>query len=221
MKKIFKQKSLIFSLLAVFVISITFSSCNNNKAYDQEIKAADALFKKEQYLQSKTHYSKALTLKKGEAYPKDQIAKINTLLTQIKNEQYNAKIKEADAFFNNKEYKRAKRAYLSASTTKPNENYPKQKINEIDALTAKSTVDKSKPYLVVVGSYAIESNAYAHQKKLNNQGFKSTVVKSVIGNYLVSIKSFNTLTKSYNYLDALEDGDQEEYDPEVWVYKIK
>lgn len=186
MKTTTKKINFIFSLLFVFAISATFTSCSKtNDRYNKEIKTADSLFNKQQYLESKTYYVNALKLKKGEAHPTNQIVKIDVLLSEMKD-------------LNNKK---------------------DSEIKETEPVTVKE-VKKPNPYLVVVGSYEVESNAYARQKKLNNKGFKSSVVKSATGNFLVSIKSFNTLTKSYNYLNSIDEN--EDFDiNEAWVYKIK
>ena len=72
----------------------------------------------------------------------------------------------------------------------------------------------------MIASYAIASNATAHQKKLNSKGYTTSIVKSSKGNFLLSIQSFSTLTKSYNYLESLDMSDDYDID-EAWVYEIK
>ena len=182
MKKSTKKNAFIFSLLLAFAISFT-SCSDDNAAYKKEVETADAFFKKQQYNQAKTAYLKAAKLNKDEVYPKNQIAKINTILNDNKE----------------KEIK------------------PETEVKEIKVVKEAKVAN---PYLVVIASYAIESNATAHQKKLNNKGYKTSIVKSSQGNFLVSLQAFSTLTKSYNYLESLDISD--DYDiNEAWVYKIK
>ncbi|MBL4904553.1 MAG: SPOR domain-containing protein, partial [Flavobacteriaceae bacterium] len=88
--------------------------------------------------------------------------------------------------------------------------------NEIEKLTTVVVVVKSEPYHVIAGSYAIEANATALQKKFSDNGRKSTIEKSRNGNFLVSLNSFATLTAAYNHLITLED----DFDTPIWVYRI-
>lgn len=183
MKNTFTRNTFIFSILFAFAIS--FTSCSEDTtAYKKEIETADSFFKKQQYNEAKTYYLKAAKLNKGETYPTNQIAKINTLLSEIKEK----KVK------------------------------PDTEVKVTKVVATKTKIQN--PFIVVIASYAIESNAKAHEKKLNNKGYKISIVKSSAGNFLVSLDAFNTLTKSYNYLESLDIS--EDYDiNEAWVYEIK
>mgnify|MGYP002639901559 CR=1 FL=1 len=217
MKNALQKTKYIYFLFFTLLISLTFSSCNDNKAYTKEISTADSLFTNQKFKEAKIHYAKALELNKGEVYPTEQITKIDELISKKLDFNYQNKLQEADAFFENKEFDKAKRAYVDASNLKPNEGYPKAKINEIEKLTtAKPIVVTSKAYHVVAGSYAIEANALALQKGFSDNGRKSTVEKSRNGNFLVSLNSFTTITEAYNYLITLED----DFDTSIWVYKL-
>ena len=188
MKTSTKKKSFTFLFLATLLISLIFTSCSdkNQEAYNKEIKTADALFKKQQFNEAKTYYLKASQLKKDETYPKNQISKINTILSEINDKKTKEDTKNKEA----------------VTTTK------------------KSEIKNKKPYVVVVASYAITSNAKAHQKKLNSKGYNTTIVKSDAGNHLIGLQTFKTLTASYNYLESLDISD-DYYINEIWVYKIK
>jgi hypothetical protein len=184
MKKSIKNNSLLFSLL--FALAISFIACSDDNAtYKKEIETADAFFKKQQYDEAKTYYLKAAKLNTEETYPTNQVAKINTILNDIKE-------KEA-----------------------------KPQVEVTEAKVIKETkVKVTNPYIVVIASYSIESNATAHQKKLNSKGYTTSIVKSSKGNFLLSLQSFSTLTKSYNYLESLDMSDDYDID-EAWVYEIK
>ena len=176
MKNLFKTS---FALILFFSFSLLFTSCSNDKEYNSEITTADSLFTNQNYTKAKTHYLKAFELKKNETYPTEQITKIDDLKGKKVDFDYTNKIEAADAFFDNKEYNNAKRAYVDASTLKPGEAYPKAKINEIEKLTTIVEVTESKPYHVIAGSYAIEANADAlHKKFSDKEGRKSTIEKS-------------------------------------------
>ncbi|MDG1529568.1 MAG: hypothetical protein P8I51_06715 [Polaribacter sp.] len=182
MKKSIKNNSLLFSLL--FALAISFIACSDDNAtYKKEIETADAFFKKQQYDEAKTYYLKAAKLNTEETYPTNQVAKINTIISEIK-----VKLEK--------------------------------KVEEVKPIVTETKITVKNPYLVVIASYAIASNATAHQKKLNSKGYTTSIVKSSKGNFLLSIQSFSTLTKSYNYLESLDMSDDYDID-EAWVYEIK
>lgn len=215
-----KNKTTRITTFLIFAVSLSllFISCGDNKAYNKAVSTADSLFNNQNYDEAKTHYLKALELKKDETYPTGQITKIDELKAKKIDFNYSAKIEQADAFLANKEYNNAKRAYVDAGNIKPSEAYPKAKIREIEEITNPKTVTApSLSYHVIAGSYAIESNATALQKKFNDEGRTSTIERSRNGNYLVSLQSFATINEAYNYLITLED----DFDTSIWVYRIK
>ncbi|MCW0481891.1 hypothetical protein, partial [Gaoshiqia sediminis] len=106
-------------------------------AYNAAIAAADQFFQQQGYAEAATKYEEALLYFPDERYPKMQILRINEILAQQVaaqklNEAYQAKIKEADEFFAQANFRQAKTAYTTASGLKPAEQYPKDKIREID-----------------------------------------------------------------------------------------
>jgi hypothetical protein len=219
MKNLFQESTYTFIFLFALITSLTFISCGDEdkNVYTNEIQKADALFTGQKYKEAKVVYGKALVLKKGEVYPTEQIHKIDALLFARIEDSYSSKIKEADAFLGHKEYDKAKRVYLDASSIKPNEAYPKTKINEIESAISVKENDlvESKPFHIIAGSYAIKTNATAFQKSILSEGRKSMIIRSSNGNYLVSLNSLETITEAYNYLSALDS----DSDSTIWVYK--
>jgi len=99
------------------------------------IKAEDFLTNKD-YNSSKTEFQYAATLKSSEDYPKIKITEIDSILIQIEASQtaegnYLKNIKEADVYFEQKQYTKAETAYKKSLNYKPEENYPQNKIAEI------------------------------------------------------------------------------------------
>lgn len=112
-----------------------------DEQYRQAITAADADFAQKAYPSAKAGYQKALLLKPGEVYPKEQIDQIETLLTEQQktaetDRQYAQYIKQAQAAFDQKKLKEARDLYQKGLDLKPNEQLPPQKIAEIDKLLA-------------------------------------------------------------------------------------
>jgi len=102
--------------------------------YKSIISKADKLFEEKSYDRAKTEYTNAGTVKPTEQYPKDKISEIETLLAELKarDESYKASIARADQLLLKKSYDEAKTEYQNASTIKPLESYPKDKITEIN-----------------------------------------------------------------------------------------
>ncbi|MGA2823246.1 MAG: hypothetical protein ABSE72_06930 [Bacteroidales bacterium] len=109
--------------------------------YTSTITNADKLLADKSYEPAKTEYKNALQIKPEEKYPKDRIAEIDLALSDLAkqkalDDQYNAAIAKADKSFAAKTWEQAKMDYSAASTLKPNETYPKEKILEIDKIVA-------------------------------------------------------------------------------------
>ena len=108
--------------------------------YTSAISQADQLYNQNKIEEAKTAYEKALGFKPDEAYPKNQIAKIDGQLAQIEKErqdkaafeqQYNNIIASADKAYDQHDYPNAKNAYIEALKLKPSEKYPQERLNKI------------------------------------------------------------------------------------------
>lgn len=112
-----------------------------NEQYDSLIAAGNALLSDTNYLQAKERYTEALTIKPGEQYPVAKVREIdNTLAGIARQEELNANYFEAiskgDSLFTLSSFLPAKTNYQVALQLKPNEPYPKERINEIDTILA-------------------------------------------------------------------------------------
>lgn len=115
--------------------------------YKAAIAKADGAFNSKDYASAKTSYTEASGIKPAEQYPKQKISEIDKLLAEEGkqkelDEKYKAALAKADASFNSKDYSAAKTSYTEASGIKPSEQYPKQKISEIDKLLAEAGKQK-------------------------------------------------------------------------------
>lgn len=106
--------------------------------YTVAIQVGDKKFKEGDFDSAKTAYLQALTLKKDEMYPRQQIQVIAQLEREDKalNEKYRALIKEADGEFSAKDYLLAKESYTKALALKKTEIYPQQRIKKIEEILA-------------------------------------------------------------------------------------
>jgi len=102
--------------------------------YKTSIGKADQLLTAKSYDQAKTEYNNALSIKPGEQYPADKIKEIESILAEIRarEEAYKASVLKADQMLSDKKFDEARTEYENALTIKPNEQYPKNKIDEIN-----------------------------------------------------------------------------------------
>lgn len=109
---------------------------SKQQAYDKAIAEADKAFNSNSYDIAKVNYNNAALIMPDKQYPKDQLAKIEQILSQmaIQNQKYSDAIMKGDKAFNEQNYQEAKTQYQIASGIKPNEQYPKDKIQQIDQL---------------------------------------------------------------------------------------
>ncbi len=120
--------------------------------YKAALAKADKAFSSKNYKDAKDAFYEASGIKPDEKYPKDKINEIEKITTDLAakdaadkehlakekeiNDKYNAAVTNADKAFSSKDYSSAKIAYNEAAGIKPSEQYPKNKISEIDKITA-------------------------------------------------------------------------------------
>ena len=135
--------------------------------YDTAIKDADEALAVKDYPVAKASYTKASTLKPTEQYPKDQIGKVEALMVgAAKLEQnYLTAVEKGDIALKLNNFVEAKTSFQSASTLKPEEAYPKNKVKEIDDFIAANEA-KDKQYLdkIAEADKALESKEYENAK---------------------------------------------------------
>jgi len=121
------------------------------KEYDAAIKAADKAFNDEKWVEAEKEYKRAAELKPIETYPSFQLAELETKLIKLREatKNYNEAIKLADAAATAKDYQRAVTEYKRAASIKPDENYPQEKVEEMQGLLAQQ-VKNEQSYLAAI-----------------------------------------------------------------------
>ena len=114
----------------------TYNSVSN---YDEAITKADHSFGVKDYTVARFYYYKASEVKPKEEYPRNQIELIRKLvdseLSSVDRSGYQEAITQADDAFQKERYPVAKSFYYKALGIKSWEKYPKDRIQEILALT--------------------------------------------------------------------------------------
>ena len=116
----------------------------NQEKYKALISKADELFTSKDYTKALASFKEAQTMKPNEPYPTNKIAEINRTLDALsrskeKEQHYKDLIVKGDKLFITKDYKQSKSAFQDALLIKPTEQYPKDKVAEIDELMKKKT----------------------------------------------------------------------------------
>ena len=76
-------------------------------------------------------------------------------------------------------------------------------------------INAQKPYHVIIGSFKNASYADRYAKKMENEGFKTTIIQSDNGFNMVSVGSHQSLNRAARQLTDIREGGNYQ----VWVYK--
>lgn len=181
--------------------------------YKQAIADGDEALKGKNYEQAKQAYEKALGIKPAEAYPKDQIAKVEEILAQSakKEQEYLAAIEKGDNALTDNKLGIAKTAFESAASIKPDEDYPKNKVKEIDELIAsRAAAEKEYQEKIKSADQALAGKKYDEAKASYQaaadlkptESYPKEKVKEIDG-LLAGLAK-----KEENYKKAIEKGDR-------------
>ena len=171
------KPALVYPKTKISEIDKTVADISRQKAmlesnYKASIGRADQLLASRSYDMARAEYTRALGIKAGEQYPQDKIKEIDNILADLKakDEAYRASLAKADQLLLEKKYEDARTEYENALTMRPNEQYPKNKIDEINTRMAeiqgrKKTFDD----LVLKGDNAFDSRDYGKAKEYLQQ----------------------------------------------------
>ena len=136
-----------------------------NQAYKDAIAEADRLFNQRIYRDAIEAYELALSIKSYEFYPKNQIRIIKEILAnlQIKGEEYNRLLREADGLMSDRNYRDARQLFVKAHELIPDEIYAQKKVDEIDLLlkNAGKEAEKNNQYNALIA----KADQFFNQKK--------------------------------------------------------
>lgn len=106
------------------------------KAYNDLLADADKFFATAKYAEAREHYTHLLEIKPEAAHPASRITEIDALIANLEQQEavYQAAITVADNAFNNKDYEQALGSYKQASSLKPTEAHPKQRLEKTRAV---------------------------------------------------------------------------------------
>jgi tetratricopeptide (TPR) repeat protein len=201
-------------------IDLIFAALEKQKEQDKQyldiIAAADKLLTDKSYQPAKVQYQSALKLKPGEKYPQDRITEIDLALSDLVkqkalDDQYAAAVSKADKSFASKTWDQAKTDYSSASSLKPNETYPKDKIAEIEKILAdlakQKIIDDQYAGIIAGADKLLEAKTYADARTeyskagelKPSENYPKTKIAE-IDRILAAIEAQKSLDEQYNGL---------------------
>ncbi|MDB5246235.1 MAG: hypothetical protein JWQ40_629 [Segetibacter sp.] len=148
----------------------------NNTNYFSTVAKADKAFEINDYVNAKTYYSIAASLKPTESYPKDKLTEVQVLLENTAkakkakadsaaaaaeiNTKYIAALKKGSSALTKKDYAIAKIGYLEAAEFKPAEQEPKIKLEFIEKQLAGIDVNAKYDSAMAKGNLALGDKNY-------------------------------------------------------------
>lgn len=162
------------------------SELERKNQFDALILAADQSFSSENFIDAKSNYEKALLIDGSSSYAKKQIEECEKRQRlkdlSAADAEYNAIISEGNNFFDMKSYDKAREKYNRAVEMRPSDEYPKNKLKEIDAILnpviVKSTTleDLGEPY----DNSVMDGYAALVKADLERKNIRTTAVKNEI-----------------------------------------
>ncbi len=117
---------------------------SEDTAYQKIIDKADELFNADNLDKAEGLYKRAIDLKPSDPYPPEQLKKIQAARANAgKVDEFNNLVKEGNKLFGEEDYLKALSTFQKASGMKPEANYPKKKIEEINDILNKRKQEES------------------------------------------------------------------------------
>ncbi|MCK9449094.1 MAG: hypothetical protein M0Q41_08970 [Bacteroidales bacterium] len=223
----------------IAAIGLIIQEADTKKKIEQEyallISQGDEALHNQQLGAAKEKYTAALVLQPDEAYPKEQNRIIDDLIARQaeKEEQeaaYQEHIAQADQLMQLKEWEQAMQRFESAAVLKPEESYPKQKIEEIKILigeqAAAEALAQQIEQLINQMEEQYESGAYDEANTTANEILKLDAQNSTAVERKQQIKSaMDELVRQteQSYQNAIQQGDvlveEKSYQDAIIAYK--
>ena len=142
----------LFLILIVIVFNFDLKaqlSEDKKDEFNKFIREADGFFSQNKYVEAKDLYEKALSLNPSDKYALSQrdksISNSKNKTGEEEGKNYQKIINKADEKFNLSDFENSKALYQRALGLKPNDPYPKRKIEEIEAKLNPKPVEKAAP----------------------------------------------------------------------------
>ncbi len=142
-----------------------------DKQFASLLSDADKLFDKASYNEAKGKYNEILVIEPDDEHAKARIAEIDQIQTaqrEIEN-NYNKTIAAADIYFKNQEYESARTEYQKASSLKPAELYPANKLVELNNILEGQAAQQNSYDQLIAGADKLYSEGKYEQARIEYQ----------------------------------------------------
>lgn len=131
---------LLILLLCLEAASLAQSdSLKLDQHYERDVIQADSLFEQEKWFDAREAYEHAISLRPEQTYPLEQIALIDEILWEESRwAEYLEMIEYANTLFDQGEYQYALNVYEDALQAYPDEQFPKDRIDELEVIIAET-----------------------------------------------------------------------------------
>lgn len=157
--------------------------------FNKLIREADVQFSQNNFIAAKETYEKALSLNPTDKYALNQrdksVSNSRNKTGEEEDKNYQKIINKADEKFNASDYQNAKSLYQRALGLKPNDPYPKRKIDEIDAILNPKPLKKAEPLpdlgisskITIIDAEKILKDAELKRQNLKSKSLDSNNLK--------------------------------------------
>jgi hypothetical protein len=136
---------------------------SKDENYVSAINSADTYLAEQKYDEALAEYKQAITIKPSEKYPQDKSAEISKILAKLKTDadKYTVAISKGDKALESANYPLALTSFQEALALKPSEQYPQDKIAEINtAVSAQKITDEKYNTAIKAGDQLFANKEY-------------------------------------------------------------
>ncbi|MFC2102331.1 hypothetical protein ACFLS7_04995 [Bacteroidota bacterium] len=178
--------------------------------YAQTIARGDSLFSAALLIPARVEFESALTLKPDAPYPKEKLTEIEAALQEIASQQalderYLAEVASADKLFAGSSWDPAIAGYKRALELKPAEEYPAQKISEIDSIKQEIArllaLDQEYQRTMLIGERQLSETAYDSARITFSEAQTLKPAESLPGEKIAQIDSILLAIANQKALD--------------------
>jgi serine protease Do len=198
---------------------------NTKNSYDIALEDGDKYFKQDKFKEAKASYEEALRLNPTSSIALKRNAELEQIIKNedIKQNKYTEAITKGNEFLDEKDYTKALQSFEEAGRIKPNEKFPKDKINEIKNVLANIERDKNYNEAIKKGDEAFSENDFELAKQYYNQALTLKPSDPIVLNKIEKVENAvlvaekNRITKEIKSLEnkAQNAFDNKNYDEAI------
>jgi tetratricopeptide (TPR) repeat protein len=176
--------------------------------YNALLAEADNLYGEKMLEEARVQYDLALQAWPEQSYPADMIKRIDQTLSSeafVKNENFNKMIASANQLYANKSYEPALAEYIKANAIKPEDDFVKQRISEIDGimLAQKQMIETNARYAKLISEAKTNYDAKQFEPALSAYR-EAAILKPEEVEPTAKIKEIETLLSDLKASEALQ-----------------